>query len=84
MLWSGQNPGNPWTSSVICAVSMNAIDKAFDSVSLGNSFATSSFDQKKKKNSNNSNITREKAKRLHNSKRKMERTINISLSCLLR
>ena len=49
MLWSGQNPGNPWTSSVICAVSMNAIDKGFDSVSLGNSFATSSFDKKKKK-----------------------------------
>ena len=47
MLWSGQNSGNPWTSSVICAVSMNAIDKAFDSVSLGNSFATSSFDLKK-------------------------------------
>ena len=29
VLWSGQNPGNPWRSSVICAVSMNAIDKAY-------------------------------------------------------
>lgn len=29
VLWSGQNPGNLWRSSVICAVSMSAIDKAY-------------------------------------------------------